>query len=216
MFIGHYGASFALKAARPQLPLWQLFLAVQAVDLAWALLLVMGVEKARVVPGYTEAFPVDLYYMPYTHGLLAAVIWALALGLLYRLWQAKAQRSYTAAAIIALAVASHWALDWLVHVPDLPLWGNAHKVGLGLWQHRGTALIVELLALGLGVWLCARACPQAARRLWIFAAALALLQTAHTYGPWLMTDARQLAVTAFLSYLALAYAARRVEGPVQS
>ncbi len=216
MFIGHYGASFALKAARPQLPLWQLFLAVQAVDLAWALLLLAGVEKARVVPGFTESFPVDLYFMPYTHGLPATLIWALAVGLLYYFMHAQARRSHKAALIIALAVASHWALDWLVHVPDLPLWGDAHKVGLGLWQHRGIALVTELVTLGLGVWLCARACPQLARRLWLFAAVLALLQAAHTYGPWLMPDARQLAVTAFLSYLALAYAARRVEGPVQS
>ena len=32
MFVGHYSASFALKSARPAVPLWVLFLAVQAVE----------------------------------------------------------------------------------------------------------------------------------------------------------------------------------------
>ena len=34
MFVGHYGVSFAIKAAQPRLPLWLLFLAVQIVDVA--------------------------------------------------------------------------------------------------------------------------------------------------------------------------------------
>jgi hypothetical protein len=33
MFIGHYGPSFALKAIRPAIPLWLLFIAVQLVDI---------------------------------------------------------------------------------------------------------------------------------------------------------------------------------------
>lgn len=64
MFVGHYSAAFALKASQPRVPLWAMFLAVQAVDIAWALLVMAGIEKARVVPGFTAAFPVDLYYMP--------------------------------------------------------------------------------------------------------------------------------------------------------
>ena len=74
MFIGHYGPAFALKPLRKPLPLWVLFLAVQWLDVGWALLVLAGVEKVRIVPGFTEASPLDSYYMPYTHGLLGALL----------------------------------------------------------------------------------------------------------------------------------------------
>ena len=38
MFVGHYGPSFAIKAFRPTIPLCLLFIAVQLVDVAWAVL----------------------------------------------------------------------------------------------------------------------------------------------------------------------------------
>ncbi len=38
----------------------------------------LNVEKLRVVPGLTEGRALDLYYMPYTHGLVGAL--AVALG----------------------------------------------------------------------------------------------------------------------------------------
>lgn len=36
MFVGHYGPSFAFKAPDARIPLWLLFIAVQLVDIAWA------------------------------------------------------------------------------------------------------------------------------------------------------------------------------------
>jgi hypothetical protein len=32
------------------------------------------------------------------------------------------------------AVFSHWVLDMLVHRPDMPLYDNSAKIGLGLWN----------------------------------------------------------------------------------
>ena len=77
MFIGHYGISFAAKAVKPVLPLWLLFLAVQLVDVFWAILVLLDIEKVRIVPGITATNPLELYYMPYTHGLVASLIWML-------------------------------------------------------------------------------------------------------------------------------------------
>jgi hypothetical protein len=76
MFVGHYGPAFAIKAIRPSIPLWLLFVAVQLVDVGWALLVLLGIEKVRIVPGMTASNPLDLYYMPYTHSLAAAALWA--------------------------------------------------------------------------------------------------------------------------------------------
>ena len=80
MFIGHYGPAFAGKVAAKTVPRWVLFIAVQLVDYGWSVLVLAGVEKVRVIPGFLPASPFDLYYMPYTHSLIGAAIWALAAG----------------------------------------------------------------------------------------------------------------------------------------
>ncbi len=64
MFVGHYGPSFGLRRVSGGVPLWVLFLAVQFVDVLWSILIMAGVEKARITPGFTASSPLDLYYMP--------------------------------------------------------------------------------------------------------------------------------------------------------
>ena len=85
MFVGHYGVSFAAKRVAPAVPLWVLFVAVQLLDVFWAPLILLGIEKVRIVPGITASNPLDLYYMPYTHSLLAAALWSAGAFLIYRL-----------------------------------------------------------------------------------------------------------------------------------
>ena len=70
MFVGHYGVSFAAKRLDKTIPLWVLFLAVQLLDVGWGILVPLGVEKVRIVPGITASNPLDLYYMPFTHSLV--------------------------------------------------------------------------------------------------------------------------------------------------
>src|SRR2546428_90051 len=72
MFVGHYGVSFAAKRRDPSIPLWAPFVAVQLLDVSWSLFVFFGVGKVRIVPGITASNPLDLYYMPYTHSLVAA------------------------------------------------------------------------------------------------------------------------------------------------
>jgi hypothetical protein len=145
MFIGHYGPAYAIKAIRPAIPLWLLFIAVQLVDVGWAVLVLLGVEKLRIVPGITASNPLDLYYMPYTHSLAAVVLWAVAAIVLGKFLPGV--RTWTAAAWIGLAVFSHWILDLLVHGPDLPVYDDTMKVGLGLWNYPALALLLEALLL---------------------------------------------------------------------
>src|SRR6185437_12298968 len=122
MFIGHYGVSFAEKAADKRLPLWLLFLAVQWLDVVWS-----GLEKLRIVRGLSEGSSLDLYYMPYTHGLLGATALSVAFGAVIALF--FRDRRAAAGAVLAGAVFSHWLLDLVVHLQDLPLLGDSYKVG---------------------------------------------------------------------------------------
>src|SRR5437867_1822257 len=151
MFVGHYGVSFAAKKGAPSVPLWVLFISVQLLDCAWAPFVLLGIERVRIVPGITASNPLDLYYMPFTHSLLAAALWSAGAFAAYRLAAPKATR--TASLVVAAAVFSHWVLDFVVHRPDLPLYDDAAKVGLGLWNHPALALGLEIAVLFGGMWL---------------------------------------------------------------
>ena len=125
MFVGHYAAALAAKAAQPKAPLWTYVLGAQLVDVAWGGLVLAGVEKMSLderLPGS----PLVLSHMPYTHSLPAVVLWAVAAGLLAR-FLLKLPRA--AAIAVGLVVASHWGLDVLVHRPDLPLWFGGPRSG---------------------------------------------------------------------------------------
>ena len=55
---------------------------------------------------------------------------------------------------MALAVLSHWVLDYVTHIPDLPVApGGGPVVGLGLWRSPVATATVELAMFGAGVWL---------------------------------------------------------------
>src|SRR5947207_6311465 len=157
MFVGHYGVSFVAKKAEPAIPLWVLFIAVQLLDVLWAPFVLLGIEKVRIVPGITASNPLDLYYMPYTHSLLAAIGWSVVAFLAYRL--AVRSAPPRAAAIVGVAVFSHWVLDFLVHRPDLPLYDNTAKVGLGLWNLPAVAFGLEAVLLFGAMWLYLRHTP---------------------------------------------------------
>jgi len=148
MFIGHYGVAFAIKRVEQRIPLWLLFVAVQLVDVVWAVLIVLGIENARISRDYVGSLPLDLYYMPYTHSLPGAIVWSLLAYVGTRLFT-----SHRASLLIALAVFSHWILDLIVHRPDLPLYDNARKVGFGLWNYPITALALEGALYFGSLWL---------------------------------------------------------------
>jgi hypothetical protein len=188
MFIGHYGPAFAGKMAAKSTPLWVLFVAVQLLDYGWGVLVLLGVEKVKVVPGFTPMSPFDLVYMPYTHSLAGAAIWAVAAGVLYALAQAG-KGGWWAAAVVTLAVFSHWLLDLIVHKPDLQIGFTAGgpKLGFGFWDNLPAALALEIgLFLG-GLVLYARStAPKGALgRImpWVCAAIFVGAELIDVFGP---------------------------------
>lgn len=157
MFAGHYGVSFLVKKWEPRLPLWFLFLGVQFLDVLWAAFVLLGIEHYRIVPGITASLPLDLYYIPYSHSLIAAVGWSAVVFALSRwLIPVGCFRNNRCPFFLAAAVFSHWVLDLVVHRPDLPLYDNAHKVGFGLWNYPLLALILESGLFFGGMWVYLR------------------------------------------------------------
>jgi uncharacterized membrane protein len=154
MFIAHIGVGLAAKSVAPRVSLGVLMLAAQTLDVLCGLFMVTGLERLRVVPGITRMTPLDLYYFPFSHGLLMSVVWAVLFALVgWRLY-----RDRRIALILGLLVMSHWVLDLISHRPDLPLlFGGSPKVGLGLWNSVAGTLVAEFGVFLGGVALYVRA-----------------------------------------------------------
>jgi hypothetical protein len=212
VFIGHYGVAFGAKPAAPFAPLWVYFLAVQWLDVVWSILVLFGIEKLRIVPGITEANAYDLYYMPYTHGLPGALALSPLFGAIVAIL--IAEKRATAFVVVSLAAFSHWVLDLLVHIPDLPLYDDSAKVGFGLWRHVAISFPLEIGLLVAGAWIYAQAVPARTARgrnaLWAFVALLAVLQVYANFGPPPVSESA-MAIMALGFYLVLAAIAAIVE-----
>jgi hypothetical protein len=212
MFVGHYGVSFAAKRTGVPLPLWVWFVAVQWLDFVFMTLVLCGVEKVRLVDDFTETNALDLYYMPYSHGLPGAVVMSLVLaGIVAAIFPAA--RRPAAFALVALASFSHWVLDLFMHTHDMPLYDNSAKVGFGLWDHLALGLALEFAVLILGAWLYVRSAPmteKGARLVWGFVALLVVLHLVSTLGPTPPSPSA-FAASALASYVLFAALAAWVE-----
>jgi hypothetical protein len=197
MFVGHYGVSFSAKKVEPSIPLWVLFFAVQFLDVLWAPFILLGIEKVRIVPGITASNPLDLYYMPYTHSLVTAVFWSCVGGIVYQ-FAARPSRGQSSL-VVGLAVFSHWVLDFIVHRPDLPLYDNSAKVGLGLWNAPSLAFGLEAALLFGGMWLCLRGRLARSLGTVAFGALMLGIQAYVFFGPPPTSD-RAAASTALIAY----------------
>lgn len=85
---------------------------------------------------------------------MAVLGWAVLIALFYLLFK----RDSIGAGILAALVISHWALDAIVHRPDLPLFpGSARVIGLNAWSSLPLTLAIEGTLFAVGVWLYSRA-----------------------------------------------------------
>src|SRR5262245_18837768 len=115
MGVGHLAASFAVRGRFPRVPLFCLLAAGAFVDLLWAIAILAGVEHAHIGTETGSSIPIVLDSVPYTHSLVACLVWGAVVAALWWTW-----RSEPAAAIMLGAlVASHWLLDFIAHVPDM-------------------------------------------------------------------------------------------------
>ena len=187
MFVGHYSVAFAAKSERNGIPLWVLFIAVQFLDYIWATLVLLDIEKLRVIKGFTAGSMLDSYFHPYSHSLIAAIIWSGVAALGYWAISNRHGCRYRASAlIVGLAVFSHWILDLIAHPRDLAIYDNKWKVGFGLWNYRDPefALEIALLLGGIMLYLARNVMPAIRRTAVIaFGIALVVVQVGDTYVP---------------------------------
>jgi membrane-bound metal-dependent hydrolase YbcI (DUF457 family) len=153
MFIGHFAVGFASKKFAPRTSLAPLIAAPLLADMLWPLFLLLGWERVRLVPGFTRFNPFDLEYYPWSHSLLALLVWATLFAAIYYVIAHYRSGAFA----IWIGVVSHWILDWITHRPDMPLYPGGPKFGLGLWNSVAGTMAVEMamFAAGIGLYMIA-------------------------------------------------------------
>jgi len=183
MFLGHFGVALAAKKAAPKTSLGTLVLAAQFADMLWPLLLLLGIEQVRIVPGLLAASPFDFTSYPISHSLVAQLGWGALLGIIYFL----VRRDARSALLLGLLVPSHWVLDFIAHRPDMPIYPGGPKYGLGMWNSLPVTIVVEyaIFAAGIAIYLrVTRAKDRTGNfALWSLLGLLAVLFPASLFGP---------------------------------
>jgi len=205
MFVGHYSVAFAVESGKNKIPLWVLFVAVQFLDYIWATLVLLGIEKLRVIKGFTAGSMLDSYFHPYSHSLITAILWSCVAAIVYKpicSWLGFVYAK-SAALIIGVAVFSHWILDLIAHPRDLAIYDNTWKVGFGLWNYRDPEFALEIGLLGAGIllYLMRNVIPAIRKGAVIaFGAALVVIQIGDTYVPRNPLTARQTVIGVWIFY----------------
>ncbi len=148
MFIGHFAVGLAAKRAAPQTSLGLLIAAPVLADLLWPAFLLLGWEHVGLNPDGPAFLRLDFLDYPYSHSLLMDCVWAaLFAGGYYAV-----TRYGPGALMIAIGVVSHWVLDVITHVPDMPLTPgeSSAKLGLGLWHSVAGTMAVEIAMFAIG------------------------------------------------------------------
>ena len=154
MFAGHIGAALAISRADRRVNVGVFVGAALLLDFVLWLLVLLGVESV-VIPFNFASTHQPEFVFPYSHGLLASVLWSGIAGAIafFACWDRPALK-WRAAVLVAAAVFSHWLLDALVHRPEMPLTGGTSPmVGLALWDSLYVALDVEALIVAAGLYL---------------------------------------------------------------
>jgi hypothetical protein len=211
MLMGHYSAAFVGKAVAPRTPLWVLFVAAQLVDVAWAVLVLAGIERLTLDPTLPSN-PLVLEYMPFTHSLVGSLVWAaLAAAVVANVGDLGG--SARAGLVVGAVVLSHWGLDLVVHRPDLTLAGGETKLGFALWDRPLLAFTLEIaLLVATAAFYATRPGVDGAMRRAVArgVGALAVLQVASAVGT-MPPSTTVLALTMLVVAPGLAWAAGRAE-----
>jgi hypothetical protein len=182
MFLGHFVLAMAAKEVAPKASLGLLVLSAQFADCLWPVLLLLGIEQVKIVPGITRVTPLDFVSYPISHSLLMQLVWGLLLGMIYFYWR----RDSRTAAVVGALLPTHWLLDYFSHRPDMPLYPGGPKVGLGMWNSLPFTLAIEFGLFAAGVILYLKATRSKggwSLGFWSFALFLAVMYPASLFGP---------------------------------
>ena len=205
MFIGHYAVGLASKRFAPQSSLGALIAAPILLDLLWPIFLLLGWENVSIVPNGNPFLRLHFDSYPISHGLVAVIGWAT----LYASFYFGLTRYLAGTIVVWVGAVSHWFLDYIVHLPDLPLTAGGRLYGLGLWNHRWLTMAIEVTLFAVAIWTYQRE-TRAKDKIGLYAflgfvCVLLLAYAGAAFGPAPST-VKKLAGLALLTWLAIPWA----------
>ena len=144
MFIGHFAIAFLIGSIVPGIPILIPLIGVSFPDILWPVLVLTGVEKVKFDKNKPLQKDIVFESYPISHSLVLTTFIAFLVGLIIALFL----KNLLIAPIFAIASASHWIMDTVVHNKDLPVLGFSSKdikIGFGLWRRGPLAFGVEYL-----------------------------------------------------------------------
>ncbi len=143
MFIGHFAVAFALILLFPQVPVWVPLAGVSFPDLLWAILVFAGKEEVVVDKNSPLQKAIEFRKFPYSHSLVITNVVSSVIGGIL----AAVSGNLVVLSVFVFGSLSHWILDIVVHLRDLPILGfdGDRKLGLRLWRWGSLAFFVELI-----------------------------------------------------------------------
>ena len=142
MFIGHFAVAFVLILLFPHVPVWVPLIGVSFPDLLWSVLIWARKEEVVIEKENPLQKSIIFRKYPYSHSLVFTNVISFVVGS----FLAVGLQNLIVLPVFVMASASHWFLDTVVHLPDLPVLGfdGDKKVGLGLWNWGRAAFFAEL------------------------------------------------------------------------
>ena len=149
MGVGHAAVALGASRIEPRINVGLLIFAAFLADFLLGIFAALGLEQVHVPPDFAARHYLTFRF-PYSHGLVSLLLWGVLLGALLCWLDRRARKR--AFLVIAALVFSHFVLDAVVHVPELPLFGaDSRKIGLALWNHLPWELALETLMAGAGM-----------------------------------------------------------------
>jgi membrane-bound metal-dependent hydrolase YbcI (DUF457 family) len=148
--VDHAATALLIKRRYPSVSIAPILLSVQAMELAWAALNYIGVERTTTAATVGSVADIHLAYMPYSHSIATAI--AAALAVWWTIERGLRQRFLGRA--VAIGIVSHLVLDLATHGADIALWPAASfpRVGLGLYDSAPAAAFVVEVLYGVLCW----------------------------------------------------------------
>jgi membrane-bound metal-dependent hydrolase YbcI (DUF457 family) len=148
--VDHAATALLIKRRYPSVSLTPILLSVQAMELAWVVLNVLGVERTTTEATVRSVADIHLAYMPFSHSVATAVGAALLAWLIVE----RGLGRPAVARAIGIGILSHLVLDVLTHAREIALWPGSPfpPLGLGLYDRAPMWGFALEMAYGVVCW----------------------------------------------------------------
>jgi hypothetical protein len=146
----HAATALVIKRHFPDVHIAPILLAVQAMELAWVALNVMGIEHTTTATTVRSVADIHLAYMPYSHSVVVPLVAAALAWVIIELGFGRPALGRA----VALGIASHLALDLLTHAHDIVLLPglSSPRLGTGLYAIAPFLAFLVEMVYGIACW----------------------------------------------------------------